>query len=288
MIKCFKIEIITTGILLLIGLLLPIKYQNLLGGLLILSLGILHGSNDIQIITKKNIYKNKGITTLYYLGIVLIGGLAFFFFPTLALLSFVLFSAYHFGEQHWEFRLKKSYLSLLFYFVYGSCIFSVLFFFHRAEVQQVVEAITSYRLPSDWFYWALTGSTTLFIILLFGLSENRKYFLFECLLLLAFALFFSYTSLILAFGFYFVVWHSFPSLKSQFEFLYRSTNKAQQILSYITESIIYWVAAIMGLAGVYLWIDFSADYILPLFFTFLAAITFPHVLVIHWMFRDKK
>lgn len=274
--------------MLLIGLLLPIKYQNLLGGLLILSLGILHGSNDIQIITKKNIHKNKGITTLYYLGIVLIGGLAFFFFPTLALLSFVLFSAYHFGEQHWEFRLKKSYLSLLFYFVYGSCIFSVLFFFHRAEVQQVVEAITSYRLPSDWFYWALTGSTTLFIILLIGLSENRKYFLFECLLLLAFALFFSYTSLILAFGFYFVVWHSFPSLKSQFEFLYRSTNKVQQILSYIAESIIYWVAAIMGLAGVYLWIDFSADYILPLFFTFLAAITFPHVLVIHWMFRDKK
>ena len=288
MIKCFKIEIITTGILLLIGLLLPIKYQNLLGGLLILSLGILHGSNDIQIITKKNIHKNKAITTLYYLGIVLIGGLAFFFFPTLALLSFVLFSAYHFGEQHWEFRLKKSYLSLLFYFVYGSCIFSVLFFFHRAEVQQVVEAITSYRLPSDWFYWALTGSTTLFIILLIGLSENRKYLIFECLLLLAFALFFSYTSLILAFGFYFVVWHSLPSLKSQFEFLYRSTNKVQQILSYIAESIIYWVAAIMGLAGVYLWIDFSADYILPLFFTFLAAITFPHVLVIHWMFRDKK
>lgn len=288
MIKCFKIEIITTGILLLIGLLLPIKYQNLLGGLLILSLGILHGANDIQIITKKNIHNNKGITTLYYLGIVLIGGLAFLFFPTLALLCFVLFSAYHFGEQHWEFRLKKSYLSLLFYFVYGACIFSVLFFFHRAEVQQVVEAITSYRLPSDWFYWALTGSTTLFIILLIGLSENRKYFLFECLLLLAFALFFSYTSLILAFGFYFVVWHSFPSLKSQFEFLYRSTNKVQQILSYIEESIIYWVAAIMGLAGVYLWIDFSADYFLPLFFTFLAAITFPHVLVMHWMFRDKK
>ena len=288
MIKCFKIEIITTGILLLIGLLLPIKYQNLLGGLLILSLGILHGANDIQIITKNNIHNNKGITTLYYLGIVLIGGLAFFFFPTLALLCFVLFSAYHFGEQHWEFRLKKSYLSLLFYFVYGACIFSVLFFFHRAEVQQVVEAITSYRLPSDWFYWALTGSTTLFIILLIGLSENRKYFLFECLLLLAFALFFSYTSLILAFGFYFVVWHSFPSLKSQFEFLYRSTNKVQQILSYIEESIIYWVAAIMGLAGVYLWIDFSADYFLPLFFTFLAAITFPHVLVMHWMFRDKK
>ena len=288
MIKCFKIEIITTGILLLIGLLLPIKYQNLLGGLLILSLGILHGANDIQIITKKNIHNNKGITTLYYLGIVLIGGLAFFFFPTLALLCFVLFSAYHFGEQHWEFRLKKSYLSLLFYFVYGACIFSVLFFFHRAEVQQVVEAITSYRLPSDWFYWALTGSTTLFIILLIGLSENRKYFLFECLLLLAFALFFSYTSLILAFGFYFVVWHSFPSLKSQFEFLYRSTNKVQQILSYIEESIIYWVAAIMCLAGVYLWIDFSADYFLPLFFTFLAAITFPHVLVMHWMFRDKK
>ena len=288
MIKCFKIEIITTGILLLIGLLLPIKYQNLLGGLLILSLGILHGANDIQIITKKNIHNNKGITTLYYLGIVLIGGLAFFFFPTLALLCFVLFSAYHFGEQHWEFRLKKSYLSLLFYFVYGACIFSVLFFFHRAEVRQVVEAITSYRLPSDWFYWALTGSTTLFIILLIGLSENRKYFLFECLLLLAFALFFSYTSLILAFGFYFVVWHSFPSLKSQFEFLYRSTNKVQQILSYIEESIIYWVAAIMGLAGVYLWIDFSADYFLPLFFTFLAAITFPHVLVMHWMFRDKK
>ena len=68
------------------------------------------------------------------------------------------------------------------------------------------------------------------------------------------------------FWFYFVVWHSLPSLKSQFEFLYRSTNKVQQILSYIAESIIYWMAAIMGLAGVYLWIDFSADYFLPLFY----------------------
>ena len=37
---------------------------------------------------------------------MVLGIAVFYFIPGVALLSFVLVSCYHFGEQHWEGRLK--------------------------------------------------------------------------------------------------------------------------------------------------------------------------------------
>ena len=64
-----RIEIIASFIILFLGFLLSPLLQNLLRGMLIVSLGILHGANDIRILsqpTKKifpaffTIHKNEG------------------------------------------------------------------------------------------------------------------------------------------------------------------------------------------------------------------------------------
>ena len=70
---------------------------------LILTFGIIHGANDILLLMKgKNADKKTVINkTLKYFSIVVLICLVFFNLPVISLLFFLLFSAYHFGEQQW-------------------------------------------------------------------------------------------------------------------------------------------------------------------------------------------
>ena len=47
--------------------------------------------------------------------------------------------------------------------------------------------------------------------------------------------------------------------------------------------MIYWLASLISLYLVYSYVDFEADYFMPMFFSFLAAITFPHTIVMGLM-----
>ena len=75
-------------------------YQNFIAGLGILSLGILHGANDLKIIGKSDLKIKSGNSLNYlilYLVIVVLGITVFYFIPGIALLSFIIVSCYHFG-----------------------------------------------------------------------------------------------------------------------------------------------------------------------------------------------
>ena len=288
MTKILNFEIITTLLISALCFVLSETVQNILGGLLVLSVGIVHGANDIEILKKQSAATSRLNYSLYYILVVMAGVFAFFFLPAIALLCFVVFSAFHFGEQHWENRVKPTEHSTFFYFCYGALIFSLLFFFHQQSVQEVVFTITAFYLPSPIFLGLVSISTVLTLSTGYLLSSVRSLLFLEILLLLLLALLFATSTLILAFGFYFAVWHSFPSLKSQFSYLYTKQSIMGNIKSYLKESYLYWGAAILGLTGVYIWVDFAENYVLPLFFSFLAAITFPHVFVMHWMFQSKK
>ena len=103
--KIIKSRIIIFIVSILISYLLSDSYQNMLGFVLILSIGIIHGANDLLIIkkySKKDTLRGTMSYFLYYLSFVLLGFIFFYLFPSVALLTFVLVSIYHFGEQHWE------------------------------------------------------------------------------------------------------------------------------------------------------------------------------------------
>jgi len=76
---------------------------------LILTFGLIHGANDIKLIEKVEIFKkaNFFIVLIYYILFILLTVFFFYFIPAVALVLFVLFSAYHFGEQHWLLALRK-------------------------------------------------------------------------------------------------------------------------------------------------------------------------------------
>ena len=222
-----------------------------------------------------------------YVGVVLLGGLFFFFLPSIALFIFILFSSYHFGEQHWEDRLKLSTSHSFFFTLYGAFIFFLIFITQYKDVALVIEKISGVLLPYEFFLWSLISTGVLLLFIMMIIPSLRESLIKELFLLGLLYLLFHFSSLLFSFAFYFVVWHSIPSLKEQINYLYGDLKKAS-IKKYLKASLLYWIASLVFLGLIFNYIDFNADYFLPMFFSFLAAITFPHTIVIGMMNRNKS
>ena len=262
--------------------------QNLIALLGIFSFGILHGANDLKIIDKnfgKNQIKIKGLFFLSYVFVVILGIGIFYWIPGIALISFVIVSCYHFGEQHLERIMDFKKGKAFFYFTYGAFIFLMLFSLHYNETVKVIFQISGKVLPFTFFIYSLLLTSLSIIIQAFFHFKKSKLLMQEFLLLGLLALLFASSNLLFSFGIYFVVWHSLPSLNSQIKFLYDGkVSDKTGYKKYIKASFLYWILALGSLAGVYFFADISREQFLPLFFSFLAAITFPHAIVMERMF----
>jgi uncharacterized membrane protein SpoIIM required for sporulation len=74
-------------------------------------------------------------------------------------------------------------------------------------------------------------------------------------------------------------------LKDQIVVLHKEFNK-QNVLLYLKNSFLYWLISITSLFGLYYFLDNDKLFI-SMFFSFLAAITFPHVIVMFNLFNKK-
>ena len=266
--------------------------QNLIAFLGIFSFGILHGANDLKIIDKnfgKNQKKIKGFFFLSYLLVVILGIGIFYWIPGIALIFFVLVSCYHFGEQHLQRVMDFKKGKLFFYFSYGAFIFLMLFTLHYNETVKVIFQISDKAIPFAFFIYLLILTSIAIIIQALFHFKNSKLLMQEFLFLGLLALLFTSSNLLFSFGIYFVIWHSLPSLNSQVKFLY-SVKAYDKIgyKKYIKSSFLYWILALGSLGGVYFFADIPREQFLPLFFSFLAAITFPHAIVMERMFSSNS
>ena len=271
------------------------KLQIISGFFLIFTFGILHGANDILLVKKINTEKpsNSRLNILaYYVIVVLTGLLLFYTIPQIALLLFIIVSAYHFGEQQWQ-KLEPHFpkwLVILFQSFYGSVILFLLFIFHTTEVQRIILSIANISIPIPYFLLLLQVSGIFFIGLsayfYWKLEKIRNKILLEFFYLIVFAIIFKSSSLIWGFAIYFVLWHSIPSIIDQVKFLNRSFSMTY-FIAYCRSAGIYWLVSIIGIALIYFTLK-EEKLFNALFFSFLAAITFPHTVVITRMFRGKK
>ena len=269
-------------------------YENILGFILILSIGVVHGANDLLIInkySKKETKRSEALYFFYYLTIVLLGFVFFYVFPSIALLTFVIVSIYHFGEQHWEVNLSKSdsvNLNKIFLFIFHGIIFFIIIFMNNLKI--VNEVLTSFNINSLENYYlllALIVFSILYFLFLLYLKNLRKYLFNEFIFFSLLFLLTINTTLIFGFAIYFIFFHSLLSIKDQIKFIYDDDNP-KNIKKYIITSMPYFILALTFLLIFYLVVDFEKINLLPIIFTFLAAITFPHVLVIEKMYRHLK
>jgi len=261
-------------------------YLNLIGFFGILSFGIVHGANDLILLKKSK--KNLSFKSLFitYLTMVILSGCFFYLIPTFAIIFFILFSAYHFGEQQWTMLYKSSSTKIkLFYFFYGLLLFLTLFTLNHNYVSEIIFDITGFSISKKILISFLTLSAIGAIINLFMNFNELKTQLtqqFFFIIILS-ALFFS-SSLIWSFAVYFVIWHSIPSIIEQSKFIYGTSTK-NTFIKYLKDASIYWVISIIGLLIAYYVLKDQQNLLISIFFSFLAAITFPHTLVI---FKIKK
>lgn len=270
--------------------------ENLLAYALILTLGILHGANDLKLIEKSDTFvaMGKGFLKIlfYYVLFVFVSAIFFYFLPVVALLLFVVFSGYHFGEQHWNARIgTTSILSRVFFLSYGLFILFLLFSLHIGAVSDIIQNLTVIVVPPSLY---LYGTAVLGLLSLLGLlkltfkNKGLKAFFFRELFYVGvFYVVFGTASLLWSFGIYFVLWHSIPSLADQIRFLYGNLSR-NNVTKYVKASLPYWMVSIVGLFLMLYFFSDDLESSLPLFFSFLAAITFPHVLVINKMNNRPK
>lgn len=269
--------------------------QLLVGFVFILSFGILHGSNDIFVL-KKILLKNDNFSffkiLILYVLFILCCILLFYYFPSIILSLFILFSSYHFGEQQLLFLNNRTdSINNLFLQVYqtlyGLLILFLLFEFHNNEVISVISDISKFKLNPLSITYSLITIVFLFLVFsIFILKRNvihLKFLVKELFYLTVFSIIFKVASLIWGFTIYFVIWHSLPSIINQVSFLYGDFSMVT-FFKYFRQALPYWLISLIGLAIFYY---FSSELKLfnSLFFSFLAAITFPHVLVIYNMIR---
>ena len=270
------------------------KYQLLLGFLFIFSFGIMHGANDLVLIKSLNKSKKEfsfRLILIYYISIVALGIFAFYYFPLLALILFIVISGYHFGEQQWQTLdgINNILLKVFFQFNYGTVILFMLFNFHQQEVQNIIKDITAVAVPLNYlslllkFFIGLLLSQFLYLYMYHQFL--RKQILLEIFYLLVFALVFLTSSLIWGFAIFFIIWHSIPSIIDQIIFLYNDVNLVNFKL-YFKSAFVYWITSLFGIALLY-WVFKEEKIFNAIFFAFLAAITFPHTIVILKMFNRK-
>lgn len=264
------------------------------GFILIFLVGILHGCNDIILI--KRTHENETLSNnkliIYYVLVVLFGFIMFYFIPVIALFLFIVASSYHFGEQHWN-NLKHKKIKIIitiFQTIYGFLIFMLLFNFHETEVNKIIFTIIRRQIIfldfSKILFFTSITLLILTIILYQQIKNFRKLLLINLVYLVVFSLIFKTADLIWGFAIYFAIWHSLPSIRDQIIFIYGKIS-ITNLKKYILNALPFWIVSLLGISVLFY---FFKDYAIfeTIFFSFLAAITFPHVFIMIKLFQRKS
>jgi Brp/Blh family beta-carotene 15,15'-monooxygenase len=289
--KFSAFNLVSTVFLLWLTIQIESAYEEYLAYFFILTVGIVHGANDVSLISfitkSRGISKNKYLIS--YIAIIIVMSIAFFQFPFLALLIFILFSCYHFGEQHFYSRLYQAGVTgNLLYLSYGILIFGLLFYLNYTETSSIIAELTGITIDAFYFLYflilGLIATCVLVFINLKNFKDGVDYFQ-EFFLIALFALLFKMASLLWAFAIYFIIWHSLPSLSDQTKALYGRLD-ASSLIKYFKSSLVNWIISVIGLAVIFYISSRLEIRFITLFFAFLAAITIPHVIVMYYL--NKK
>lgn len=262
----------------------------------ILSFGILHGANDLTLLQRTEVKhkttRNYVKILLYYVFFVLGSVLVFYLLPSLALVVFVLFSGYHFGEQHFISKTigASSLKTNAFYFLYGAFILFLLFNSNTVVTLEIIKNIIGYSIPSRTFEVGLLISGISTICLGFLLVFKKDLAINpvkEVFFLGIFFVVFKTATLLWGFAIYFILWHSIPSLYDQIFYLHGRITK-NSFKSFVLTSLPYWLISVIGLLFLLFLFKDNLEKSLAFFFSFLAAITFPHVLVINRLNKSQN
>lgn len=285
---------------------IPETIQWIIFGATILIAGIPHGALD-HIVAKQNSslhHRPFSSTQFYltYLSRMVLFGICWYFFPSFALLLFIVLSAFHFGETDLPLPVsihKRS--AIILQTNYGLLIVLVLLLTHSQEVLSILTIIEKENTVLLSLIFKPLYSTLIILITCSLLILNfvwlyrshrlslEKYMkiAFRSILILGIIV---YLPLPLAFAFYFGCWHSLQSLENIRQHLSNSGSRHISFTYLLQKCIPFSLIAFMGI-GV---LTFLATYLktesvfLFFFFVGIAILTAPHLEVMSDMYEHLR
>ena len=253
--------------------------------LLILSVGISHGSLDH--IKGKKLLKILGIksSVIFYLGYIFVGLITIFIwllFPKFLLFLFLIVAAFHFGKEDSEFINKNKNFELI-YFFKGSLVIISPLLFHKNETLTIFKSLnfdisTNILINNEILYLFIFLSFISNIILSLNKSFDVKSLLlmdFLSILILNYFL-----NPVLAFTFYFCFLHSIRHSISLIKEI--NTNLKKGLPIFIKKALPLTIITIFGyIFSLYILNNYYGlnDSIYKVIFIGLASLTFPHILL---------
>ena len=241
-------------------------------GLLII--GIPHGALDhlTEILSKKNTINFKFV--FYYLLMMVPILLIWFWIPTLGLVFFLIYSAWHFGQteiNNW--KMESNAIAIL----WGIVLFSSLFLIHFEEFSKIL-LIMNIKVPMVNFNYVLIGN----LLLIFPFLTAIYFQKLEWLIIVAFFLLSNKESLLLTFGLYFIFQHSrigWMDLKNKLKHTHLKMFK--NALPFNIGAIFLYLIAIY-------YLNLPTEKSIAYFFVFLSLISFPHVICMHFFYKKNS
>lgn len=255
--------------------------------ILVVSVGILHGANDLLILSKLEDGKNSFTRNLLiYLGIIIVCAFIYFLNPFVAIVLFVILSGYHFGEEHFGEKLHQAPIfDFVFFTAYGLLLFSLLFYLSQDDVAVIMNQLAN-KTFSETQILAILFPSAIIVFSLAGYlmltkKETKVNFGRELFYLLVLLVVFNTSSLVLSFAIYFIFWHSIPSIIHQTKFISGDIDN-HALLYYVKKAAVFWAISVVGLVVLYFLFPKATD-LASVVFAILFAVTAPHTWVMHQM-----
>jgi len=242
-----------------------------------MTIGLSHGALDHLTKLKKFTIQSISIFTVSYISKAVLYGVIWFITPDIALLGFVLYSAFHFGQADFkEWSIKSNVSS----FLWGVIVLSQILFFHTTELIDIlaqIPGITSQlikKLSKTDFYLFIQ-----ILPLLSGLYLGIKYKRKEIIITLTYLLLSSFLPLLVSFGIYFTFQHS----KNGWKHLKQGLDVSSKDL-FIRSIPFTSLASIMLMSSIFVLESNQWG----TFFIILSCLSLPHVASMHHFYLAIK
>lgn len=272
----------------------------IVSGVLILVFGLPHGATDhllYNFVRTRQISGNINRTFLtIYFSVIGTYALVWWWSPAIALIIFLLMSAYHFGETQWiwmETKSQKPLLRKVHFLLWGITLLGFLFVYFTEETNFFLSNLIDSKnvlITLDLTRnFVLPISGILLLLLTWMIYDNRSELVTQVMALSMFFLLFVLTDLIYGFAVFFGFYHA----KDTIEVMIAQFEKAKLSFKWKAFFMNAWLFTLLSILGIgiimvtFYYFQYQVHFV-TLFFIMISLVTAPHMWFIERFYAIKK
>ena len=246
-------------------------------GFILLLVGIPHGAIDH--LTSDPFINRAGLIRFIaiYLALISVYLIGWLFFPEVALVAFIVMSAYHFGQTHFLKITSRNQFDSILYLSRGGYFLGLILLGNLEETTSILNSLITIQLSLNQIF--ITIISLLFSTIALQLLIHKKLRKIDFVELFGLGALLYFSPLLIGFITYFGFWHALPSMIEEYNFLKRipqfNTFKkfSLQLLPFTLISV-FGIALVLVMGQYYL----EQAQLILIFFIMISLISFPHII----------